>query len=177
MRRRTWFAVTAVMAASLAVGTGVAMAASASSASSSPTTKLTCKISLSTVPPAGSNAVNQPPAQGWEYGAVHCPKAGFGGGLEGSSFTLLDTGDTVGKFTQYFKAGSISGSFDLSPQQSGTLSQTGFAAQNWQGTMKITGGTGVFSAIKSKKGTGVLKCMSPDSVHESCTEKIKLTAI
>jgi hypothetical protein len=173
VRRRTWFVVAAAMTASLAVGTGMAMAAGSHTSA----TKLTCRMSLGTVPPADSNAVNQPPASGSQYGAVHCPKAGFGGGIMGDSFKVPDTGDIVGKFTQYFRAGSISGSFDAAPQESGTFGASSFAGGTWVGTVKITGGTGVYNAIKGKKGTGVFKCTSPDSVHLACTEKIRLTAV
>jgi hypothetical protein len=133
-------------------------------------------MSLGTVPPADSNAVNQPQASGSQYGPVHCPTAGFGGGLAGDSFTVPDSGDLVGKYTQYFKAGSITGSFDVSPQTSGSFGANSFSAGTWMGPIKITGGTGAYQGIKDKKGTGVLTCATQDSVHFTCHEKIKLTA-
>jgi len=137
-------------------------------------TKLHCTLSLTTEPPPGSNSVDQPASQGSQYGPIHCGRVGFGGGIEADSFTVPDSGDTVGKFTQYFKTGTIKGSFDITPQES-EFTSTNFESQTWVGTMKIVGGTGVYSGIKSQKGTGVLKCSSPDSVHLTCTEKIKVS--
>lgn len=151
--------------------------AMAAGSQSSASTKLTCRISLGTVPPADSNAVNQPPASGSQYGPVHCPTAGFGGGLAGDSFTVPDSGDIVGKYIQYFKAGSVTGSFNLSPQQSGSFGASSFSAGTWKGPVKITGGSGAYAGIKAKNATGVMTCTTLDSVHYSCKEKIKLTAI
>jgi hypothetical protein len=163
---------TAVMTASLAVGVAMAGAAAAPKAM-----KLTCHISMATIPPPGSNTVNQPPSQGLQYGPLRCGTSGCGHGIVSNSFTVPDSGDTVGKYTQYFNAGSITGSFDITPQESVGISLNSFSSQTWLGTIKIKSGTGVFSLIKEKKGTGVLKCTSVDSVHLSCVEKIKLTAV
>ncbi len=174
MRRRNWLAASVIVAASLVVGVGMAVAATGAKA-----TKLTCKLSLATMPPPGSNTVNQPAPQGFQYGPVHCPRTGFGGGIAGDSFKVPDSGDTVGTYTEYFKTGSITGSFDLTPQEAGSPSLTNFASATWLGTIKITGGTGAFNGIKGvkgKKGLGIMKCTSPDTVHFSCTEKIKLTS-
>jgi hypothetical protein len=138
-------------------------------------TKLTCKLTLTTAPPPGSNTVSQPPSQGTQYGPTHCPRAGFGAGIVADSFIVPDSGDIVGKYTQYFQAGSIKGSFDLAPQEGAPISPISFESQSWVGTLKITGGTGVYSAVKGVKGTGVFKCATDDSVHLACTEKIKIT--
>lgn len=174
MRRRSWFAVAAVMATSLAVGVGMAVAASPKASSTVKPTVLKCKISLTTTPPSGSNTVSQPSSQGSQYGPVHCPKAGFGGGIEKDSFTVPDSGDTVGTYTQYFHAGTVSGSFDLTPTEGPPISSSNFDAQSWTGTLTVTGGTGVYNGIKGKKGSGVFNCTSPDSVHLTCTEKVKV---
>jgi hypothetical protein len=140
--------------------------------------KLVCHVSLTTEPPAGSNTVNQPASQGSQYGPMHCGTAGFGQGVIGDSFTVPDSGDTVGKYTQYFKTGSITGKFDLSPQEAGSPTDTNsFTSQTWAGTVKITSGTGAYNLIKEKKGTGVMTCTSVDSVHLACVMKFKLTAI
>lgn len=169
MRRRYLFVVTAVMASSLAVGVGIAVAAA-------PTAKrLTCHISLGTVPPPGSATVNQPSSQGSQYGPLHCGQA-TGGGVMSDAFTVPDTGNTVGTYTQYFKAGSISGSFNLTPSEAGPISVMSFESQDWTGTVKITHGTGVYSGIKSTR-RGVMKCSSPDSVHLTCTEKISVAGL
>ncbi|HUE25576.1 MAG TPA: hypothetical protein VMP89_02295 [Solirubrobacteraceae bacterium] len=175
MRRRMWFALTAVMAASLAVGVGMAFAASPKKGSgkkaAKPTT-LNCSVSLTTEPPDGSNSVAQPASQGNMYGPIHCSTKGFGGGVESAPFTVPDSGDTVGTYTAYYKAGTISGAFDWTPETQSDLS--GFESQTWQGTVTVTGGTGVYKGIKGKNTTGVENCTSPDSVHMTCTEKIKV---
>jgi hypothetical protein len=171
VRRRIGLATTVAVVASLGVGSAVAGAAAPK------TEKLVCHVSLTTEPPADSNTVNQPTDQGNQYGALNCGKPGFGHGLTGDTFTVPDSGDTVGKYTQYFKAGSISGTFDITPQEASGISATSFSSQTWMGTITIKSGTGVFGLIKAKKATGVLNCTSPDSVHLSCIEKIRLTAI
>lgn len=170
VRRRIWLATAAVVVASLGAGAGISAAAPNAQ-------KLFCHVTLTTVPPSGSNTVNQPAAQGSQYGPLNCGKPGFGRGIIADSFTVPDSGDTVGKYTEYFKAGSIKGTFDITPQEASGVSLTSFTSQTWAGTIKITGGTGVYGLIKEKKGSGVMKCSSPDSVHLSCTAKIKLTAI
>jgi hypothetical protein len=137
------------------------------------TVLLKCHISLGTLPPPGSAAVDQPPAQGAQYGTVHCRGGSVGWGVEKSSFTVPDSGDTVGSYTQYFGAGSIRGKFDLSPDEgSGDLTTTGFASESWTGTVTVTHGTGTLAKATGKKG--VMACASGDSVHLTCTEKIKL---
>ena len=174
MRRRIWLALTAVAAASLAVSAGMAVAAGAkTTTSATKPTLLRCKVSLTTEPPNGSNAVSQPASQGSQYGSVHCPKpAGFGGGVAADSFTVPDSGDTVGKYTEYFNAGTITGAFDLTPQES-NFTTTSFESQTWQGTVKVISGTGIYKGIKGKK-KGVMTCSSPDSVHLTCQVKVKV---
>jgi len=48
-----------------------------------------------------------------------------------------------------------------------------FAASSYTGTITIKGGTG---AYQKAKGTGTLTCQSPDSVHLTCVEHLKLAA-
>jgi len=169
VRCRNWLVGTAIAAAPFVVGIGVASAAGGGSA-----VVLKCHISMSTVPPPGSSTVDQPPAQGSLYGPVHCGSTGAG--LEGASFKVPDSGDTVGKYTQYFGTGSLRGKFDISPTEgNGSLSPTSFESETWVGTVTITGGTGSYSKAAGKKGT--LKCTSDDTVHLSCTEKLKLSAL
>jgi hypothetical protein len=152
------------------VGIGVAGAAS----TATKPVVLKCHMSLSAVPPAGSSQVNQPPAQGNQYGAVHCPS--IGGGVEATSFNVPDSGDTVGSYIQYFGTGSIRGKFDLTPQEgSGSLSATSFESESWVGTLTVTGGTGPYAKAAGKKG--VMKCTSDDTVHLTCTEKVKLSQL
>jgi hypothetical protein len=173
VRRRICLVGIAIAAASLVIGVEVASAAAKSSAAKPVVLK--CHISLSTAPPPGSSTVNQPPAQGTQFGAIHCPTASFGGGVESDSFKVPDSGDTLGNYSQYFGAGSIHGSFNLTPEEgSGSLSATNFESESWTGTVTVTGGTGVYAKAAGKKG--VLKCTSPDTVHLTCTEKLTLTA-
>jgi hypothetical protein len=157
------------MASSLAIGVGIALAVAPKA------TKLTCHLSLTTEPPHGSNTVSQPASQGSQYGPIHCGRA-TGGGVTGDSFTVPDSGDTVGTFTQYFDAGTIRGTFNIAPQEAGPVSVNSFESQTWLRTMKIFGGTGAFKGIKSLRG-GVLKCTSPDSVHLACTEKLRVVGV
>ena len=167
MRRRIHLAVTVVGAATLALG---AVAASSAAAAGS-TSVLRCTVKLTVAPPAGSGAVTQPPIGGWQSGPVHCGTKGFGGGVEGSSFTVPDSGDTVGSYTQYFSDGTIRGKFDLVPAL--TSFGANFTLQQWVGKFTVTGGTGAFKAMHSV-GKGVIKCSSPDTVHTRCTERVRL---
>lgn len=174
MRSRICLAIAAVAAVSLVVvGTG-----SAATPLTVKPTPLKCHLSLSTVPPAGQAAVTQPPSGGQQYGSFHCPSSVFGGGTAADTFNVPDTGDTVGKYTEYFNGGTIHGAFDLTPSEgSGNLTPTSFESESWTGTITVTGGTGAYKGIKGAKGKkniGVFNCTSPDSVHLACTEKIKV---
>jgi hypothetical protein len=170
VRRRICIVGTAVVAASLAVSVGAALG-STKAAVVKPIT-VHCTVSLTTGPPAGSNSVDQPASQGSQAGPNHCAKKGFGFGVAVDSFTVPDSGDTVGTYTQYFNTGTVHGAFDLTPTESGDVSN--FTSQAWTGTITVTGGTGTYKGVKGKKNTGVFNCTSPDNVHMSCTEVIKL---
>lgn len=170
MRRRIYVGGTAIIAASLAVFVGTAIAASPTK----PTTKTVlfkCHINLTTEAPPGQQAVNVPPSQGTQYGPAHCGT--FGGAVQAASFKIPDSGDMVGGYAQYFLAGTLHGKFDLQPLTGPQPSATTFESQYWAGTVTVTGGTGTWAKAAGKKGT--LKCTSPDSVHLHCVQKIKLT--
>ena len=138
--------------------------------------KLTCHEELIAAAPEGTNVVDQPPSQGAQYGPVNCHGAtAFGGGMIATKFNVPDSGDTVGKYTQFFKTGTVKGTFDLTPTES-NFSATSFTAQSWQGTLKILSGTGVYQGIKDKK-LGTFKCTSVDSVHLKCVEKVTLKTL
>lgn len=176
MRSRTWLAMTVVMAASLAGSAGVALAAGSKTAATS--IKLNCKVELVASPAEGTNVVDQPPSGGAQYGPVNCHPfgaAGFGRGTVATKFTVPDSGDTVGKYTEYFRAGTVKGAFDLTPQEA-DFSATSFTSQSWQGTVKVVSGTGIYTGIKGKK-VGKLNCTSTDSVHLHCVEKVKLKSL
>jgi hypothetical protein len=162
-----------IAAVPLAVGIS-GSAAGAKTASKPAATVVKCHTSLSTVPPPGSPAVEQPPAKGTLYGPVHCNQ--LGSGAEQANFKVPDSGDTVGKYWQYFGNGTIHGTFDLTPTEgSGALSSTSFSNETWVGEVTVTGGTGAFAKAAGKKGT--MKCTSGDTVHLTCTEKIRLTSL
>ena len=123
---------------------------------------------------AGSPTVDQPPANGSQYGPVRCNQ--LGSGVEQDNFKVPDSGDTVGKYWQYFAGGSVHGTFDLTPTEGfGALPSSSFSNETWAGKVTVTGGTGAFAGAKGKKGT--MKCTSADTVHLTCTEKIKLTQL
>jgi hypothetical protein len=174
VRRRICLAGTALAVVPFAVGISAATAAPKTTAPKAVVLK--CHISLGTVPPAGSAAVDQPPSQGAQYGTVHCGGASFGFGVEKSTFKVPDSGDTVGSYAQYFGSGSIRGKFDLSPSEgNGLISSNNFESESWTGTVTVTGGTGSLAKAAGKKGT--LKCTSGDTVHLTCTEKLKLSQL
>ncbi|HET6865521.1 MAG TPA: hypothetical protein VFH80_06340 [Solirubrobacteraceae bacterium] len=174
MKRRICLVGTAIAVVPFAVGISVA-AAAGKSTTQKPTVKpvmLKCHMSLSTVPQPGSAAVDQPPSQGSQYGTIHCGGASFGFGVEKNSFKVPDSGDTVGSYVQYFGDGSVRGKFDLTPDQNGDVSSTDFTSESWTGTVTVTKGSGTLAKASGKQG--VLKCTSGDSVHLTCTEKLKL---
>jgi hypothetical protein len=175
MKRRICLIGTAIAVVPFAVGISVATAASKGT-THKPATKaivVKCHMALGTVPPAGSPAVDQPPAQGAQYGSVHCAGPSFGWGVEKDSFKVPDSGDTVGNYVQYFGTGSVRGKFDLTPQEgAGDISSTSFTSDSWTGTVTVTGGTG--SLAKASGKAGVIKCTSGDSVHLTCTERLRL---
>lgn len=169
MRRRIYVGGTVIIAASLAVFVGTALAASPSKAKTK-TVVFNCHINLTTEAPPGQQAVDVPPSRGTQYGLAHC--GSFGGAVQAASFKVPDSGDMVGGYAQYFNAGTLHGKFDLQPLTGLEPSSTTFESQDWAGTVTVTGGTGTWAKASGKKGT--LKCTSPDSVHLRCTEKIKL---
>ncbi len=179
MKRRIYTAGAAVAVVSLAVGVGVAMAATTSHHHKRhvppPKPKLVgvkCTWALSTVPPAGQANVDQPPSDGDTYGTSDCGTSGSG--VVHTSFTVPDSGDTVGTYTAYYGAGTVSGSFDMSPNESPPISDTGFYSQTWTGTLKLTTTTGSYLGVKEKKD-GVLNCSTADSgVHMTCVARIGL---
>ena len=173
MRRRMCLVGSAIAAAPFVIGFGVSAAMAKGTAAKSVAT-LKCHVTLSTVPPPGSPTVNQPPAQGAQYGPAHCPS--IGSGVASDTFKVPDSGDTVGSWTEYFGTSSIHGKFDLSPTEgSGNLSSTNFESESWLGTFTVTGGTGQYAGASGTKG--VMKCTSGDSVHLKCTQKIGLSKL
>lgn len=178
MRSRIGFVGVAVAAVSLIVGVGMALAASHhpkhQTVAKPKSVFLHCTSSPTTVPPPGQPSVDQPSTGGDQYGPVTCAAASFGSGLMWDTFTIPDSGDMVGKFTQYFQGGEITGTFDLQPGESPPLDANSFYGESFQGQVLITGGTGVYKGVKSKNTKGTMSCNSPDSVHMACTENVTI---
>jgi hypothetical protein len=133
---------------------------------------LHCVSSPTTVPPTGQANVDQPPDSGTQYGPATCSTTGFGAGIMSDSFTVPDSGDMVGTYTQYFDGGTVKGTFDLPAGESPPIGTTGFYSQNFAGQITVTSGTGVYKGVKGKNSKGTMSCSSPDSVHFSCTENV-----
>jgi hypothetical protein len=76
-------------------------------------------------------------------------------------------------FQLYFLTGTLDGKYVLTPQE-GNFSPTTFTETDYLGTLTITGGTG---AYKGAKGTGTMTCTTPDGIHTTCTDKLKLKKI
>lgn len=169
MRSRISLVVAAISVCALfAVGAGMALAASAKPS------VLRCKMYLTVAPGAGSAQVDQPPSSGRQYGPAKCGNAGFGSGIEADKFTVPISGDLVGTYYQYFNTGTVHGRFDLVPQESTSLTSSSFTSESFKGTVNVAGGTGTLKGVKDRK-PGVMKCTSPDTVHLTCTETVKVT--
>ena len=164
MRRRICLVGATLSVCLLASLAGTALAAS--SKSSAKATKVSCSVSTSIAVANGQSNVLPPVAQGDEYGPAKCGSL-LGAGVQKDSFTVPTSGDTVAKYVMYFNTGTIHGTYDLTPQSS----SLNFLATNWTGTLKVLGGTGAYKRVT---GTGKMKCGSPDGIHTSCTDKLKL---
>ena len=169
VRSRISLVVAISVCALFVAGAGMALAAKTTSSR-----VVRCHVYLSTVPGANSAQVDQPPSGGRQYGPAKCPATGLGSGMEADKFTVPLSGDLVGTYSQYFSTGTITGKFDLVPQEAPPLSSTTFASESFVGKVSVTGGTGTLKGTKSTKA-GVMKCTSPDTVHLTCTETVKVT--
>lgn len=164
------------IASLLIIGVATALAATphASKKKSKPkpttvTVKSTCKASLALQVPAGDTTVSPGSPDGSEWGSAKC--ASVGSGADWMSFTTDDAGDQAGKVQHWFSDGTVFGTFTLTPQDQGPPTTTSFTANSWTGKIVITGGNG---SMKGTTGTGTLACATADSVHITCTEKLKL---
>jgi hypothetical protein len=141
------------------------------SEASTPATKATCRFVLTTVAPAGSSTVEPGTADGYQYGSTKCD--GLSSGVARDVFSTGASGDLTGKIQQWFRGGTIYGTFDLTPQPAGgPPTTTSFTAAAYSGTVKYTGAQGL---LKGTTATGTLSCSTTDSTHYSCTEDLKLT--
>lgn len=168
MRSRIFLAAALLAGGVAALAVGISTA-SGKAAASQPM-QVSCSFTLTTEPPPGSDNVVPPQQQGHQDGPVYCKNApSFKLGAIRTNFTIPDSGDTVGTFTQYFDTGTIGGHFELVPKNNGGFGQSGYAAQNYGGKFKIWYGTGAYKGIKGTQ-PGLMYCKSPDSVHLTCKE-------
>jgi hypothetical protein len=154
----------------LALGVAPAMAAQSSAKKQKPKpVNTTCKTDVGIMVAAGDDSVTPPVASGHEYGTAVCGKA-LGHGVQGDTFRVPDTGDTLATFTLYLPGGTIRGKYDLTPQE-GTFN---FLETDYLGTLTVKGGSGLFQGAK---GSGTMTCKTLDGIHTSCTDKLKLTQL
>ena len=168
MKRRICVAGAALGLCPLAFLAGSAAAAKTkSSAGGGP--KIVCSTKTSIMIPSGESSVSPPAQQGSEYGTASCAKP-LGGGIQRDSFSVPASGDTVAKYTLYFRTGTLSGTYDLTP----TGESQNFLETDWTGAMKVTGGTGAF---KGAKGVGTMACKTMDGIHTTCTDKLRVKGV
>jgi hypothetical protein len=167
VKRRICLVGAALSVILMAFGVAGAMASKTKTKTASKPVAVVCHTKTTIVVPSGVTGVTPPVSQGSEYGTAGCGK--LGRGVQSDQFNVPDSGDTVATFTWYLAKGTVRGKYDLTPQE-GTLN---FLSVDYVGTFTVTGGTGAFVGAKNK-GPGTMVCQSPDSVHMSCTDKVKL---
>jgi hypothetical protein len=131
-----------------------------------------CKPSLTVQIPVDSTTVIAGSPSGNMAGPANCGTP-LSKGASTASYTIGASGDLAATFTQFFSNGTIKGTLTLSPGAASgppTLSTFGQAA--YSGTIKVTGGT---EALKGVTGTGTISCTTPDSIHYSCKDSVKLS--
>jgi hypothetical protein len=129
----------------------------------------TCTTNTAIMIGPGVTTLTPPVQGGHEYGVATCGDV-LGRGVQGDTFAVQDSGDTVATYTLWFLTGTIRGKFDLTPQE-GDLN---FTTTSYTGTMTITGGTGQFFGAT---GSGTMTCASDDGIHNTCTDKLNLTKL
>ncbi|HEY2320180.1 MAG TPA: hypothetical protein VGH67_17870 [Solirubrobacteraceae bacterium] len=168
----------AAVAAVLILGVASAMAASShasnggtkSKTPSTVTTKVSCAASLILQVAPGATDVTPAAQDGTQMGPVAC---NTGKGVEWESFSTEDSGDITGKWQAWFNAGSVYGTFTLTPDDtSPPTTTTSFSQASYTGTFAVKNGTGAYAKATA---TGTLKCSTKDAVHFSCKQAGKVT--
>lgn len=173
MRRRIFLAALAVCGASAALVVGISPAVG-KQATPPNVMQMTCYFSLTTEPPAGSDAVVAPQQKGVQDGEVFCnSNHSFGNGVIRDHYVIATSGDNVGKFVEYFDTGSFAGHFDVAQKGQGTFNGQGFESENLGGVLKVWYGTGAYRGVKSTQ-PGTMYCKSPDSIHFHCKETVTI---
>ena len=132
------------------------------------TTRIACKLKIATQIP-GDDVTVTPGQTGVQYGTAGCGKLR---GVESDTFAVDDAGNMVAPFTLWFKGGTLSGRFTLTPTVQGPPTSSGFSAERYAGTAKITGGSVTWH---NATGSGTLKCSTRDGANFSCTESLRVT--
>ena len=70
--------------------------------------------------------------------------------MEALSFTTDDAGDLSGKWQQYYSAGTLYGTYTLTPSASQPPSTTSFSSQSYTGTVIVKNGSGVNAKVTGK---------------------------
>jgi hypothetical protein len=135
------------------------------------TTHASCKLSLTTVAPPGTDGVTAGTTTGANFGNSTCSKERPG--VARQMFDIDDAGDMSGKVQQWFATGSLYGTFQLTAQSSSAPpTASSFGQAKYSGTVKLNGASGMMKGIT---GTGMMVCSTPDSLHFTCTEKLTLS--
>lgn len=135
------------------------------------TVHASCKLSLTTVAPPGSIGVEAGATSGTNYGNSTC--ASERPGVARQVFAIDAAGDMGGKLQQWFATGSLYGTFKLTASSaSAPPTSTSFGKAAYSGTVTLMGASG---QLKGVTGSGKLTCTTPDSLHYTCIEKLKLS--
>ena len=134
------------------------------------TTTVSCASSLLLQVAPGAIDVTPAAQQGTEMGTSTCTRVGKG--VQVQSFATADSGDLTGKWQTWFNAGSVFGTFTMTPGDNAPpTTTTSFSAASYTGTFIIKSGSGAFAKAT---GTGTLKCSTQDSVRFSCKQSGKV---
>ena len=133
------------------------------------TTKVSCKLALVVQPPADDVTIT-PGATGTQVGTAGCGRPLFRG-VETARFSTDDSGDLVAPFTLWFKGGTVTGQWTLTPVGA-TQPTSSFTQQDYTGTATVTGGSG---AWRKATGKATIKVSTPDGVHYNGTESLTVT--
>jgi len=157
----------AAIAGILILGVATALAATPNATSAKAKSKATSgtKFSatddLSLQVPSGATDVTADEQSGAEAGAVSSKP--FGKGFAFVSYTTALSGNLTGKWQQWFKTGTLYGTYVLTPSDNTPpTTSTSFAAASYTGTFVIKGGSGAYAKATGK---GTLKASTSDSVH------------
>ena len=149
----------------LAVTAGAA-AATKRIAKSAKQVTIACTTSVGVMVAEGDTGVAPPVAQGTEYGTAHC-SGGIGNGVQRDLFRIPESGNTLANVIWYFRGGSISGKYELTPQE-GSFN---FLQADSTGKLTVTGGGGAYRGVK---GAGTIVCHTDDGIHTRCINRLKV---